>query len=247
MDSTTRFGTRADDYAKYRPTYPRDAVAAILEGFSAPVVADLGAGTGISAALLADAGASVYAVEPNAPMRAQIAAHPRIATIDGTAEATGLPEASVDIVTAFQAYHWFDPPRVFAEAARIGRRPIRFAAIWNERDDSDAFTRAYSEIIERYYRDDTEPRRRGIEKIVDAQLREAGFANARTLHFANRHELDWEALIGRTRSSSFLPREGPAYEALAAELRALYDRAAEYGGARFVLMTGVHLGERTMS
>jgi SAM-dependent methyltransferase len=244
MDSTTRFGNRADDYAKYRPTYPHEAVAAILDGFAAPVIADLGAGTGISAVLLAGAGATVYAIEPNAPMREQIGAHARITAIDGTAEATTLPDASIDIVTAFQAYHWFDPPRVFAEATRIGRRPVRFAAVWNERDDSDPFTRAYSEIIERYYRDDTEPRRRGIEGMVDAQLRDAGWSNARTLNFANRHDLDWEALIGRARSSSFLPREGPEYERMAAELRALYDRAADFGGARFVLVTGVHLAER---
>ena len=63
-------------------------------------------------------------------------------------------------------------------------------------------------------------------------------------NFAHAVPLDWEALIGRTRSTSYLPREGPAYEAMAAELRALYDRAAEFGGARFVLVTSVHLGER---
>ena len=111
-DSTTRFSNRAEDYARYRPTYPGEIIAAILRDFSEPAVADLGAGTGISAKLLANAGATVYAVEPNAAMRAAIPQSGRITPVDGTAENTTLPNGSVDIVTAFQAYHWFEPPAV---------------------------------------------------------------------------------------------------------------------------------------
>ena len=241
MNSTTRFGNRADDYAKFRPSYPHEAVATILDGFVNPVVADLGAGTGISAQLLIAAGATVYAIEPNAPMRAQIPPGDRLTIVDGTAEATTLPDRSVDVVTAFQAYHWFDHPRTLAEAARIGRRPMRFAAVWNERDDRDAFTAAYSAVIRKYFLDDTEARRRG--NAVESDLRGAGFGNVRCLRFENAQGLDWPALIGRTRSASYLPKDGPGYEAMSEELRALYDRAAEYGGARFVLETTVYAGE----
>lgn len=84
-DSTVRFGNRVDDYAKYRPSYPREAIAAILDGFCHPHVADLGAGTGISAALLADAGAFVYAVEPNANMRAALPWRDAVVAVNGTA------------------------------------------------------------------------------------------------------------------------------------------------------------------
>ena len=65
-------GARAGDYARYRPSYPFDAIAAVLDGLTKPRVADLGAGTGISSAALADAGAQVFAVEPNAAMRSSI-------------------------------------------------------------------------------------------------------------------------------------------------------------------------------
>jgi len=123
-DSTTRFSDRADDYARFRPTYPREIVDAILAGFDNPAVADLGAGTGISSRLLADAGARVFAVEPNAPMRAQIVSSTNVTPIDGRAETTSLPEASIDIVTAFQAYHWFKPEAVFTEVARIVPRQM---------------------------------------------------------------------------------------------------------------------------
>ncbi len=241
-DSTTRFGVRAGDYALYRPSYPREAVAAVLDGFTAPDVADVGAGTGISSVLLADAGAHVFAVEPNANMRASIPSRADIDVVDGTAEATRLPDHSVDIVTAFQAYHWFDPGRVLNEAARIGRMRVRFAAVWNERDEADPFTGSYGAIIRPYMLDDTETHRRNT--TVDDDLRTHGWSDVRVLQFRHDVAVDWEALIGRTRSTSYLPREGPAYEAMTAELRALYDRAGEFGGARFALVTSVHLGER---
>lgn len=241
-DSTTRFGERAGDYARFRPTYPVEAIEAVLDGFTAPVVADLGAGTGISSQLLAQAGATVYAIEPNASMRASIASHPNVTAIEGTAEATTLPGDSVDIVAAFQAYHWFDPARVLAEAARIGRERTRFAAVWNERDTRDEFVQAYEAIVHPYMTDDTEARRR--KTTVDGDLRTAGWSDVRVLDFYHRQDLDWESLIGRTRSTSYLPREGAAFEEMAGKLRALYDRAEIYGGAHFVLVTSVHLGER---
>ncbi|MGC2128924.1 MAG: class I SAM-dependent methyltransferase [Candidatus Aquilonibacter sp.] len=245
MDSTTRFGERAGDYARYRPSYPFDAIAAVLDGLTKPRVADLGAGTGISSALLADAGAQVFAVEPNAAMRSSIPSRPAIVVVDGTAEATTLPDRTVDVVTAFQAYHWFKPDHVLAEAERIGRRSVRFAAVWNERDETDSFMLAYSDVIRRYMADGTETARRA--SAVDNDLRGHGWSNVRVLDFRHVQPADWESLIGRTRSASYLPREGPAYESMAAELRALYDRAGELGGARFVLLTSVHLAERQMS
>ncbi len=245
MDPTIRFSKRAEDYARYRPSYPADAIAAVLDGFTKPRVADLGAGTGISSVLLADAGAHVFAIEPNAAMRASIPARSDIDAIDGTAETTSLPARSVDVVTAFQAYHWFDPDRVLAEAERIGRERVRFAAVWNERDERDPFMREYSDIIRGYMSDDTESRRRAT--AVDSDLRRRGWSNVRVLDFRHEKPVDWDGLLGRTRSASYLPREGPAYESMAAELRRLYDRAAESGGAHFVLTTAVHLAERTMS
>jgi SAM-dependent methyltransferase len=241
-DSTLRFGNRVADYARYRPSYPAEAIEAVLAGFVSPQVADLGAGTGISARLLAAAGAQVYAVEPNPSMRSAIPSSAQIVVVDGTAESTNLPSHSVDVIAAFQAYHWFEASRVFAEAERIRRPRARFAAIWNERDESDGFVAAYSAIIRPYMADDTESRRR--DSTISRDLRDHGWSDVRTLQFRHQHDLNWEQLIGRTRSASYLPREGPEYESMAAQLRELYERAADYGGARFVLVTNVHLGER---
>jgi SAM-dependent methyltransferase len=240
--STVRFGNRVDDYARYRPSYPAESIAAVLDGFFAPQVADLGAGTGISSYLLASAGAFVYAVEPNANMRGAIPQDERIAVVSGTAESTGLEPLSVDVITAFQAYHWFEPARLFAEADRIARKRARFAAVWNERDDRDAFTRTFSEAIRPYMSDDTETRRRS--STIDDDLERYGWGPARVLEFTQRQEMTWDAFIGRARSASYLPREGPAYDAMAGDLRTVFDDGAVDGRVRMALVTTVHLGER---
>jgi len=157
MRSTQRFGNRAKEYAAHRPGYPSGAIDAVFAGLSDPcglVVADVGAGTGISARLFADRGASVVAVEPNAAMRASAQAHPRVTWHDGTAERTGLPDGSADLVTACQAFHWFATPEAMREFARVARR--RVAILQYERDEHDAGTHAYGEVIRAYATDDTE-------------------------------------------------------------------------------------------
>ena len=243
MDSTTRFGDRAADYARFRPSYPRALVEAMLDGFVAPDVADLGAGTGISAALLAACGARVYAVEPNAPMREAIAPNTAVTPLDATAEATTLADASVDVVTAFQAYHWFDADRVLRETARIARPRARFVAVWNERDLDDAFTAAYQRVIDRYILDDTERARIAREDTVDADLRRHGWSDVRSVAIRHERRLDWETLVGFSRSASYLPKTGAAYDAMVAELRALF-ASVPAGDARFVLLATAHIGER---
>src|SRR5262245_18241062 len=101
LDPTRRFSDRTQEYVRFRPTYPASAIDHMLAGLSDPsrlIAADIGAGTGISALLLAERGVRVWAVEPNAEMRAAAAPHPHVTWQDGTAEATGLPPGSVDLV-----------------------------------------------------------------------------------------------------------------------------------------------------
>src|SRR5580658_7790634 len=116
LDPTMRFSTRAEAYARYRPAYPREMID-LLErecGLTpASRIADIGSGTGLLARLFLDFGCEVTGIEPNPEMRAAgekiLAAEPRFRSVDGRAEATGLPDGSVDFVTAGQAFHWFEP------------------------------------------------------------------------------------------------------------------------------------------
>ncbi len=110
------------------------------------VAADVGAGTGISSRLLGDRGLQVYAIEPNLAMRQAATSHPQVTFQAGNTENTGLPDTSVDLVTCFQAFHWFDPIRCLPEFHRILKPSGRLAAVWNIRDRADKFTNEYSEI-----------------------------------------------------------------------------------------------------
>jgi SAM-dependent methyltransferase len=150
LDPTGRFGDRASDYVKYRPSYPAAAIDAVLAGLGSPAslhAADIGAGTGISARLLGDRGVRVIAVEPNAPMRAAAAPHPNVTFHDGTAEATGLDDGSFDLVLCAQSFHWFRPEPALKELRRVLRPSGRLALMWNRRAQSDPFTAGYRDAI----------------------------------------------------------------------------------------------------
>jgi len=100
------FTGKATVYAKARPGYAPAALDFILEATNPEAVfADIGAGTGKFTSLLAERAQLIYAVEPNADMRAQIEPRGNVIAIDGTAEATTLPEQSVDAITCAQAFH----------------------------------------------------------------------------------------------------------------------------------------------
>jgi SAM-dependent methyltransferase len=231
-----RFGDRAAAYAANRPHYPAAAIDAVLAGLGDParlVVADVGAGTGISARLFADRGARVIAIEPNAGMRAQAKPHARVEWREGGAEATGLEERSVDVIVACQAFHWFVLPAAFAEFRRVARR--RAALLQYERDERDAFTKEYGDVMRAYATDDTERLRRdglgAFASFPDARVTRAVFP------FSQR--LDRRRLIGRAASSSYLPSGGAAADQLHRDLHALFERYADDGMVTLAMETYV--------
>ena len=120
MNPQGRFSNRAENYAKYRPSYSSEVVDRIINNFNLNIVAvDIGAGTGISSRLLADREIKVMAIEPNEAMRGAAEIHPLVEFRDTSAENTGLGDNSVDLVTCFQAFHWFKPELTLKEWARI--------------------------------------------------------------------------------------------------------------------------------
>jgi SAM-dependent methyltransferase len=227
QDPTGRFSDRAQDYARARPDYPRAAVQAILEGLGDPAVltaADVGAGTGIATRLLADEGVTVLAIEPNKAMRAAARPHPRVVFRDGTAEQSGLPDAHVDLVLCAQSFHWFEPGSALREFRRILKPGGRLALLWNERDEGDALTAGYSELVRRAAGGQLTEARRGS---VSELLRTAGFGDERELSFAHRQSLTADDLVARAVSASYVPREGPARDELERGLRQLHARHAD--------------------
>jgi ubiquinone/menaquinone biosynthesis C-methylase UbiE len=234
--STERFASRAAAYASYRPTYPEEAIDTVLEGLGDPaevVVADIGAGTGISARLFADRGAHVIAVEPNDEMREAATDHPRVDWEKGTADDTGLGDASVDVAVACQAFHWFANPMAMREFRRIARR--RAAIMQYERDEREPFTKGYGDVVRAHARDDTE----AVRMAALATFAHFPKAEVTRYAFTSRQTLDLDGVIGRAASSSYLANTGPESVSLRRDLRSVFERYEQAGRVELAMVTFV--------
>ncbi|OOG61622.1 SAM-dependent methyltransferase [Rhodanobacter sp. B04] len=249
LQSTARFSDRVDDYVRYRPDYP----PALLDWLQREQgvdtrwrVADIGAGTGISSKMFLDAGYRVTAVEPNAPMRAaaqhSLGAYDGFHAVDGAADATGLADASVDLVAVAQAFHWFDEEATRREFARI-LRPRGLAAIWwnSRRLTGTRFLEGYEALLQAYGTDYTSVAERYAD---DARMR-AWFGDGwrGSASFEHGQRLDFEALRGRLMSSSYAPQAGhPMHGPMLHALRELFDACSEHGTVSFDYVTRIFAG-----
>lgn len=243
LNPRERFTERADDYVKHRPSYPAQAIDFVLQGLAPSqeiLAADIGAGTGIASRLLALRGVKVIAVEPNAAMRKAAQTHKNVEYRDGGAEATNLPDASVDLVTAFQAFHWFKPEPTLLEFRRILKPGGRLAIVWNNRDQNDAFTEEYNHFTRAL--SNNHPNESRLESVKP--LRQTQYFTSYYEHepIPYRQELDFDGLIGRAMSTSYVPREGEGFERLVSGLLSLYERFCDGDGfVHIVYQTNVYI------
>lgn len=248
-DPTQRFSSRVENYIRYRPGYP----SAILEVLArecgltpASVIADVGCGTGLLAALFLSHGNRVFGVEPNTEMRTagahQLHAYSRFTSVDGTAEATNLADGSVDFVTAGQAFHWFDRPRARAEFARVLKPRGYVELVWNERQpEASAFAAAYEALIARYGTDFPTVDHRRVDDDAIAAFFGPGTYELR--RFWNSQVFDFEGLQGRLLSSSYAPEAGhPDHEPMLRELRTIFATHQLNGRIRFDYETKLYFG-----
>jgi len=204
------FSGKADAYAASRPDYPAALYDALeARGFLPPSsdVADLGAGTGLFARALLERGHRVVAVDPSAPMRAvadaALSGFPGYRSIAGTAEHSGLPDASVDLVTAAQAFHWFRVNQARAECLRILRPGGLVALVWNDREPAAPVNGALDSLFLAFGGD----KRRAMATAGERREVPAFFRGGEiaTLTFAHAHRLDALALEGLAFSRSYMP------------------------------------------
>jgi SAM-dependent methyltransferase len=248
--STQRFTDRVADYVRFRPGYP-EAVVETVEGVTGlsggATIADIGSGTGISTGLFLRHGYTVYAVEPNDAMRGAAERHfagePGFRSVNGTAEATTLPETSVDVVTAAQAFHWFRPYEARREFLRILRPPRWVAIVWNDRLTDTPFLADYDRLLLEYSIDYAQVDHRNID--VD-RLRDFFRGDFHSRSIPNEQVLDHEGLRGRLLSSSYAPAAGhPRHEPMIAALHLLFDAHQEHGQVRFHYSTKIFVGTLT--
>lgn len=248
-DSKERFSSRVENYVKYRPSYP----AAVVELLAAECglapsaeLADVGSGTGLLTELFLRNGNRVYGVEPNREMREAgerlLAAYPGFVSVDGSAEATTLGDASVDFVVAGQAFHWFDHAAARREFARVLRPGGWTALVWNVRDvGATPFMHEYEELLRTFGTDYEQVSHHGVDERELDEFFGPGRYALRSL--ANGQTFDYEGLEGRLLSASYVPEPGHAdYLPMLAALRALFERREAGGSVVFEYETKVFFG-----
>ena len=249
LDPTRRFASRVENYRRYRPGYPAEIIQLLCErcGLRPGVaVADLGAGTGIFTAQLLEAGARVWAVEPNRQMREAaerlLGGHEGFTSVAGTAEDSTLAAHAVSLVTARQAFHWFDQDRSRTEVLRVLAPGGWAALVWNEHSRARIpFLSDYEALLRRYAPEFDEVRKR---RACGPAMRTFFGCEPECAEFTNRQELDFEGLKGRTMSSSYVPEPGdPAHEPLLAGLREVFEHHQREGQVTFSYETRVFFGQ----
>jgi ubiquinone/menaquinone biosynthesis C-methylase UbiE len=242
---TKRFSKRADYYAKFRPRYPRGVIK-ILEkemGFDkSDVVADIASGTGLLTRLFLENGNRVFAVEPNVKMRKHaekdLSRYENFVSIKGTAEHTTLPAKSLDLVTVGQALHWFNPATTIREFNRILKRGGNLMVIYNDRKQ-DAFGRAYGRVVKRNEKD-----RSDVPNPDDRYVRRF-FKGGKYSKFKVQNEqvLDFEGLLGRLLSASYMPtaRE-KSYARFHADVKKIFETYSSNGRVRLRYDATFYLG-----
>ena len=247
-NATSRFSDRVENYVRYRPGYPAEVIASLkVDCTLRPehIVADVASGTGIWTRMLLENGNHVYGIEPNPDMRAAgerlLAEFPDFTSVAGTAEETGLPDHSVDFVTAAQAGHWFNRKNSRREFARILKPDGWLVLLWNERCvDTTPFLRAYEQMLLTYGTDYEDVRH---ERTTDAVNEFFDPEPYQQRTFDMRQEFDYTGLEGRLLSSSYAPGTGhPKHEPMLAELRKIFDTQAGDGRVAFDYKTRVYFG-----
>jgi len=229
------FSSKVADYCASRPDYPSQLFEALqsccnLDGKA--LIADVGAGTGLLTRGLLDRGYRVVAVEPNPQMRAACDHYVGNAegyrSVEGCAEEMPLPSASVDLITAAQAFHWFEVERARAECLRVLRPDGQIALIWNDRLSTDPLHRALDDVFVDFGGD----KRSALAAHEDRSDVARFFGQARPAEFTWPHEhfLDQDGLLSLAFSRSYMPeRDSSSGQQVVVRVREIFAAMAVEG------------------
>ena len=248
---TERFTGRVEVYRRYRSRFPREIIPLLQKrcGLTpASVIADIGAGTGMLAELFLENGNTVFAVEPNAEMRAAcselISSYPRLTCVGATAEATGLPDRTFDFITAGRAFHWFDRAKCRPEFQRILRRDgwvLLASADSLKGKEKETILQDYELLLREHGLDYAAIRN---QYNVDDAVNE--FFSGSEIYkevFRTVEELTYEEFEGRTLSLSVTPQpDHPRFPAFRSALQIYFDRYQSHGKIRWPLDCAVCFG-----
>ncbi len=247
LNSKERFSNRVENYIKYRPGYPAEIIIFMREEInfnSSWIIADVGSGTGILSKLFLDNKNFVFGVEPNNEMRKagekQLSNYTCFKSINGSSENTGLDNNSVDLISAGQAFHWFDVQKSKEEFKRILKKNGYVSLIWNNRrTNSTAFLREYENLLLNFSTD---------YKIVDhksinEKILNEFFKNYKLKTFLNYQIFNFEELKGRLLSSSYSPMpDHPDYKPMIKRLEKIFNKNEIDGKVKIEYDTELYYG-----
>ncbi len=240
-----KFSGKADIYDKYRPSYPDALIDFLYENARCGAVCDIGAGTGKFTRCLLKKPWKITAVEPNADMRSKLSEISWITVVDAPAEDTGLGENSFGLVTAAQAFHWFDEEKFKAECGRILTQNGKVAVIWN--DYIEEGLAEQQTLIGRKYSRDRQYAEKGHTGVRSS---EAGdeffreyFKQVELKTFLSERVLDLETFIGEALSRSHAPKEGESgYQPFIEEMKNAFAEYEKGGRAAVCCKTSCYFG-----
>lgn len=229
-----KFTGKAANYDKYRPSYPDELIEWLYENAAAENVADIGAGTGKFTACLLKKPWSVTAVEPNYDMLEKLKVNlPEISIVQASAEDTGLPEHSFELITVAQAFHWFDKERFREECRRLLKDSGKLAIVWNERGktglsaERDAVCMKYCGAFHSGHVFTGDSR---FDGEGDSFLRNEFFKELEYFCIDHFVSVDRETFIGDILSRSYsLNEEDEFYHDFIKELNAVFDKHQKDG------------------
>ncbi|WHZ00837.1 class I SAM-dependent methyltransferase [Neobacillus sp. YX16] len=250
MKPTDKFSGKADVYSKSRPSYPTEYIDYLLSVNSlneSSRVADIGSGTGILTRQLLERGVSVVAVEPNDDMRTKaeqdLKQYEHFTSIKGSAEATSLPDKSIDLVIAAQAFHWFDQKKFKFECKRILKQEAKVSLVWNSRDFTSPLIKENAEIFKKYC-----PNFYGFsggigegEELFNQFFRHDEFEFKK---FPNDLVMDFEGFLGRNLSASYSLKESDKeFEFFVEAITNLFEKYSHNGKIFMPNYTRSYLGK----
>ncbi|MFX1326660.1 MAG: class I SAM-dependent methyltransferase [Promethearchaeota archaeon] len=251
LDPKKRFSSRVENYVKYRPNYPYEVITflkkkKILTRYS--VIADIGSGTGILSELFLKEGSKVYGIEPNRDMRSAaeilLRKYSQFISIDGSAETTTLEPNIIDIITAGQAFHWFDLEKAKIEFLRILKPKGWVILIWNRRKKhNNKFLEEYELLLLKYGTDykAIEKKKLDYDKFFGEDKSKISYSKE---IFYNVQIFDFEGLKGRLLSTSYIPLdEHSNYEKMILDLKRLFNKYEINGYIQFEYDTEVFYGQ----
>ena len=246
MDSKERFSIRANDYVKYRPTYPQEAINCIIDTFNLSensILADIGSGTGIFTSLFDNRVKTIFGVEPNNEMRDNaiifLKGQKNFQPVRGDSENTNLGINSIDAIVCAQAFHWFDVEKTKIEFLRILKQKKQTALIWNIRDTKDPFFSEYEKLLIKYCNNYLDAaHNRDFDKIAGTI-----FTQHKKVIFHHNLYYDFESVCGLLNSSSYCPLPNEEnHKPLFENMKQLFEKYQVNNKVTFVYETMLYIG-----